>query len=141
MVGSGASTYTWISNSNYLNGGQVNVSPNSSTTYTVSGTNNGCSSSAFVSLVVSPCVGINSSFNNDNTVYVYPNPSSSDLTIELANNARFDVEIIDLTGRVVLEKLKNEKKQLINIGFLSNGIYYVKTKSDDFVKITKLIKN
>ena len=141
LVGSGASTYTWISNSNYLNGGQVNVSPNSSTTYTVSGTNNGCSSSAFVSLVVSPCVGINSSINNDNTIYVYPNPSSSDLTIELANNARFDVEIIDLTGRVVLEKLKNEKKQLINIGFLSNGIYYVKTKSDDFVKIIKLIKN
>lgn len=140
LVGSGALTYTWVSSSSYLMGDQVNVSPNSSTTYSVSGTNNGCTSSAFVSLVVSPCVGINTLIDKDNLVYVYPNPSSSELKIELANNARFDFEIIDLTGRVVLDKLVNDKTQTVNISFLPNGIYYVKVKYDDFTKIIKFIK-
>ena len=124
-----------------MQGAQVSVSPNASTIYTLTGSSNGCTSTAFVSFTVYECVVINSLYSNGNDLKVYPNPSSSDLTIELANNAHFDIEIIDLTGRVVLEKLKNQKTQLINIGFLSNGIYYVKAKSADFVKIIKLIKN
>ncbi len=44
LAGTGASTYTWMPGS--LNGSSVNVMPTATTTYTLSGSNGGCSASA-----------------------------------------------------------------------------------------------
>ncbi len=141
LVGSGAANYSWSSNNNYIQGGQVNVSPTASTMYTLTGTINGCTSTAFVSVIVYECVGINSLSSNGNDLKVYPNPTSSDLTIELKKDGIFKIELIDVTGKVVLLKSTEEEKLNLNINFLSNGVYYLKAKSQNTMNVVKIIKN
>jgi gliding motility-associated-like protein len=52
LTANGASTYTW--NPGALTGSAVVVSPSTTTTYTVSGSNGGCTSNATVALIVNP---------------------------------------------------------------------------------------
>jgi hypothetical protein len=138
---SGAATYSWNSTANYLQGGQVNVSPTASTMYTLTGTINGCTSTAFVSVIVYECVGINSLSSNSNNLKVYPNPSSSDITVELKKDGIYTIELIDVTGKAVLVKSTEEEKLNLNINFLSNGVYYLKAKSQNTMNVVKIIKN
>lgn len=141
LVASGAANYSWNSNNNYIQGGQVNVSPTASTMYTLTGTINGCTSTAFVSVIVYECVGINSLSSNNNDLKVYPNPSSSDITVELKKDGIYKIELIDVTGKVVLVKSTEEEKLNLNINFLSNGVYYLKAKSQNTMNVVKIIKN
>jgi len=141
LIVNGANTYTWVSNSIYLQGTQVSVSPNVSTTYSVIGSSNGCTSSAFVSVIVSECVGIKSLSSNTNDLKVYPNPSSSDITVELKKDGIYKIELVDVTGKVVLVKSSEEEKLNLNINFLSNGVYYLKAKSQNTMNVVKIIKN
>ena len=141
LVGSGAANYSWNSTNNYIQGGQVNVSPTASTMYTLTGTINGCTSTAFVSVIVYECVGINSLSSNSNDLKVYPNPSSSDITVELKKDGIYTIELIDVTGKVVLVKSTEEEKLNLNINFLSNGVYYLKAKSQNTMNVVKIIKN
>jgi hypothetical protein len=141
LVGSGAANYSWNSTNNYIQGAQVNVSPTASTMYTLTGTFNGCTSTAFVSVIVYECVGINSLSSNSNDLKVYPNPSSSDITVELKKDGIYTIELIDVTGKVVLVKSTEEEKLNLNINFLSNGVYYLKAKSQNTMNVVKIIKN
>ncbi len=141
LIVNGANTYTWVSNSIYLQGTQVSVSPNVSTTYSVIGSSNGCTSSAFVSVIVSECVGIKSLSSNTNDLKVYPNPSSSEITVELKKDGIYKIELVDVTGKVVLVKSSEEEKLNLNINFLSNGVYYLKAKSQNTINVVKIIKN
>ena len=141
LIVNGANTYTWVSNSIYLQGTQVSVSPNVSTTYSVIGSSNGCTSSAFVSVIVSECVGIKSLSSNTNDLKVYPNPSSSEITVELKKDGIYKIELVDVTGKVVLVKSSEEEKLNLNINFLSNGVYYLKAKSQNTMNVVKIIKN
>ncbi len=60
----------------------------------------------------------------ENTISIYPNPAKTMLTIE---NATEDVQIFDITGRVVMNIDNKETNMLqINISHLSKGMYFVK---------------
>lgn len=70
LTGSGASTYVW--NPGPITGSPVNVTPSSTTTYTVVGTDaNGCTGTAQVSISVVPCATPVVNFNaSDTTICV-----------------------------------------------------------------------
>jgi hypothetical protein len=139
--GAGATgTYTWVSNNALLIGSAVIVSPPSSTSYTVSGTDNkGCVGTANYAISVSPCTGINE-VTAANGLMVYPNPSKGVLTV-VCEKAGSTLEMVDMTGRVVLSAVANERVASLDIKEFANGIYYLKVRSNASVEVVKVIKD
>ncbi len=143
LTATGGSSFSWISNtsSSILSGANVNVSPSTTTNYTVTGTDiNGCSNVATLTQVVDACTGLSEAaaaagFN------VYPNPSSGAFVVESLNNINgAQIEVVDLTGKVVFRNTINNGKVIVNLDQASNGVYFMKVQSQGAVNIVKLIK-
>ncbi|MDP3557366.1 MAG: T9SS type A sorting domain-containing protein [Bacteroidota bacterium] len=137
LTASGATTYTWNTTSNNT---VIAISPTVTTTYTVTGEANSCTNTFTISQTVSACTGIDNKVTSSIGVLVYPNPNSGLFSIELNNGSIKNIEVMDVTGRIVLAKTTSNDKIDFNINTLSNGIYYVKIQSNNSVEIVKVVK-
>ena len=72
-------------------------------------------------------------------VRIYPNPASSAFYIENAQNA--DVCVFNELGTTLFTRTKIDKKQLITIPELSNGVYLVRLTKDQLSETRQLIIN
>ena len=142
LTGAGAVTYQWAANTLFIQAAQAVVSPQQSTTYTLTGTNaNGCSGVTTIALNVSECTGINQITTTLSGVKLYPNPTSGVFTVELNTTSAKTIEVTDVTGRVVMTNTSNNEVVNVNINNLSNGIYYVKVQSENAVDVIKVVKH
>ncbi len=138
LTASGAATYSWNTGATSA---VLAVTPSVTTTYTVSGLAvNGCANVATVTQNVIICMGIQTNNNNQLAISVYPNPSTGNFTVGLANGLTKVISVTDVTGRVVLTTTSSEDKVIVNISNLSNGIYYIKVASDNKAEVTKVVK-
>ncbi|MDO9001134.1 MAG: T9SS type A sorting domain-containing protein [Bacteroidota bacterium] len=138
LTASGATTYTWNTSANTA---VIAISPTVTTTYTVDGSDaNGCTNTFTISQAVTPCTGITAKSSNLNGLSVYPNPNFGQFTIELNNGALKTIEIMDVTGRIVLSNATSNDKIDFNINTLANGVYYVKIQSNNSVEVVKIVK-
>lgn len=136
LTASGASNYTF--NPGGITGNPVAVSPTTTATYVVSGTNAfGCSGSAFVIQNVSACTGIQE--HQLNTVLIYPNPSSEGI-FNLAFIAKCSVSVVDITGRVILQFKEAVEELKLDLSGYNDGIYFIKAESEKGSIVRKLIK-
>ncbi len=74
---------------------------------------------------------------------VYPIPTRNTLFIDIGILSKLDnvsVEIIDLTGKVVVDKKFDDSKFSLDVSSLATGLYFVKVKSSDFTWGMKIIK-
>lgn len=75
-------------------------------------------------------------------VSIYPNPFSSQITIQLprfVGNAK--VSLINVSGKVIKQQNINEIGQMNGLDELAKGLYFIKIISEDGQSIThKLIK-
>ncbi|PHR47772.1 MAG: hypothetical protein COA32_07410 [Fluviicola sp.] len=83
--------------------------------------------------------------SKDDDLIVYPNPSSSEITVKnipLTANVKA-INIYDPTGRIVKTVDVNNNSKSINISVeeLSNGFYYLQLLGDDYKSSTKFYKN
>lgn len=102
----------------------ITVSPTQTTTYTVTATSP-CVNTASVTVTVDPCLGIDEN-ENDQLLVIYPNPTSSSLTIESNNLMDFqNVELRDVTGRLILVENVSGTKMNINLSQIANGNYII----------------
>jgi hypothetical protein len=138
--GTGAATYQWVSNQNFVQlGNPVVAFPTTSGNYTLTGTdNNGCSKSAQVVIGVETCAGISEAKTAG--LRVYPNPTTGALTIETGNGLNKTLVVTDVTGRVVMTSSSDLNNVTINMSTLSNGVYYVKVQSEAGVSISRIVK-
>ncbi|MGE0567559.1 MAG: LamG-like jellyroll fold domain-containing protein [Bacteroidia bacterium] len=133
ITASGATTYTWNTSSNNT---VIAVSPTTTTSYTVTGTDgNGCENTAVVTQSVSSCTGLAEVNGQLNNVLVYPNPFKDTFTIE-SSNINSTVYVYNMLGALVQEVKMESNKVTINLHALNNGIYFVKIGTD----IIKVIK-
>ncbi|MBA3683168.1 MAG: T9SS type A sorting domain-containing protein, partial [Bacteroidetes bacterium] len=137
LTATGATTYSWNTSATTST---ISVTPSVTTSYTVTGTTNGCSNTFVISQTVSGCVGIDTKVASVSGILVYPNPNSGEFTIELNNGSVKNIDIMDLTGRIVLSSSSNNDKVDFNIKNLANGVYYVRIQSDNTVNVIKIIK-
>ncbi len=82
-----------------------------------------------------------SSFESENQeakYKVYPNPTSSKLTIEFATNA--DIELISLQGQVLLKQHISGGKSVIEVGSLPQGVYLLRLYSKDVSFVRSFVK-
>ncbi len=141
LTATGAETYTWTSNNNYVIGMQAVLMPSFTNTYTIEGTSiNGCNAKSSTVVNVVTCVGINELGTTLKDVNVFPNPSNGKFTLEFTSESERFIEVLDLTGRLVLITNSNTSKAEINMSEFSAGVYYVKVKENDATRVLKVVK-
>ena len=89
-------------------------------------------------------LSINNSSNNQ-SVLIYPNPITSNLTIEVKGNSTdsYNLNIINSRGEVVKTYCLNSLKESYYVGDLSAGAYLIeirKANDNELVNTSKLIK-
>lgn len=90
-------------------------------------------------------VGVNEHSLNNSNFSVYPNPSSSQITLYIANqqNEKIEYTITDMFGKTVQENSITSNapifNQTINVTSLSSGCYYVTLKGKKLNETKKII--
>ena len=81
------------------------------------------------------------SINDINTqILIYPNPTKGIITIENADE--YDIEITDITGRVLLNIQNNSEKLLtFNLSDQSSGLYILKISNKNVIITEKIMLN
>jgi hypothetical protein len=73
---------------------------------------------------------------------VYPNPSSSQITVEIPTKPQKNtiLTILDIKGQQQLSQQITEPLTVINISELSQGIYFVRLTNNSEVAVGKFVK-
>lgn len=90
---------------------------------------------------VSGCVLINSINNveTNNVARVYPNPNNGKFVIELNTVANVEMNLYDMTGRVVYSTQLNSTNIIkIDVNNLNSGIYIAEVKADNKVSRSRI---
>ena len=119
-------SYTWpVNNQTYNESGiYTAIIPN----------NSGCDSTITLNLNLD-FTGIKE--NGSTHLYIYPNPTTSMLTIEGQLHIGQEYEIIDLYGKVIQNGIFNSSKEMIDLKPFEIGNYILKIEEKQF----KIIKN
>ena len=99
----------------------------------------GCDSIVTLMLTINPRLGIVET-TAQNRIHVYPNPTTSRVTIE-ATEAMSHVELYDNQGRRVEDfNARNSNDITIDVSRYASGAYYLRVHTDGNITIQKLIK-
>lgn len=137
ITASGATAYVWNTTATTA---VIAVSPTTTTSYTVTGTDaNNCAASFTISQAVSACTGIeNNSLSNN--ISVSPNPTSGVFMLTLFNGFN-TIVIADISGRVVMSTTSTEPQVLVNLNNYANGVYFITVKNNNTLQTTKVVKH
>ena len=78
--------------------------------------------------------------SNIKAVQIYPNPATTELSVDLANQNNGSLEIFTTDGRLVTGYNLTAKVNKLNVSKLAPGMYMVKITSPDGVVTKKLVK-
>jgi Leucine-rich repeat (LRR) protein len=81
----------------------------------------------------------NSNFEQDSSIKIYPNPTSSIVNVNGNFNIK-SIEFYDVQGRLLLTEIVNSSLATLDISSRAKGIYLVKVISEKGIKVEKLIK-
>ena len=72
-------------------------------------------------------------------IYIYPNPATDVIQINLPNNKISEVKIYNVLGKLVKQEILNHKNE-IDVSELNGGVYFVKITTDKQEFVSKFIK-
>ena len=98
----------------------------------------GNSSTCSVDVVVEILQSISEEKNSN--IQLYPNPSQDQITL-VCPTGLDGFKVLDITGKVILEKRNTSATQTIDISNLSNGIYFVEVRQGRELKRIRFCKN
>lgn len=81
----------------------------------------------------------NPDFETDNSISIYPNPTSGMVNIRSDFNVK-SIELFDVQGRLLQTNIVNENNSTINVATQASGVYFVRVVSDEGIKVEKLVK-
>jgi hypothetical protein len=123
LTASGAVTYDWGT----LPGSAsvVTISPQISTIYTITGTdNNGCEGSILLQTIVSLCTGISENGMMTQNISVFPNPTNGAFTVKVESD--ITLKLMSNLGQHIKTIILNSDNQFTTeINKLSSGIYFL----------------
>ncbi|MBL7921626.1 MAG: T9SS type A sorting domain-containing protein [Bacteroidia bacterium] len=129
LNGTGATSYVW--NPGNISGNNITTTLTSSTTFTVTGTINGCSNTATVAISVSPCTGI-ATANGAGNFKIYPNPSQGIVTLNFGETFSGRLNLFNALGQLLGEQKINEiEKTELNLSSYPKGVYLIKLMPDN----------
>jgi hypothetical protein len=89
-------------------------------------------------------LGVDSKKHEDvKDIVIFPCPANEYVNIQIGGQFKFPVQLnlIDLTGKILESKIINENVLELFIGDLPNGVYILQVNSSNYSSNTKLIKN
>jgi|GEM_PF-5117250 len=134
LTASGASNYSWMPSGS---GNSIVITPSTSTTYTIIGSNGPCTSSTSITQSVVICTALWEQFRNSRLI-VYPMPFTDELNIISKN---FITILIFNSKGELLGRSEGNGNVLVNTSQWSPGIYFLKAIGVMETKNYKLIKN
>jgi hypothetical protein len=143
LTGTGGVSYQWTSSSSSLlyAGSPISDMPVTSTIYTVTGTDiHGCTNKATFLQNVSECTDINSLSGDVLSTRVFPNPTTGQLIIESRTHTEKQIELLDVTGRIIISNTSNMDRMQMNLSELASGMYYLKIKSEEKPEVIRVLK-
>jgi len=88
-----------------------------------------------------PKYGIADANNLQHTVKVYPNPATSDLTIDVAGSTNADVIILNIQGMTVGTAIAgSDGFYHYNVSKLPSGLYMVRINNEDKQQVLQFTK-
>ena len=72
-------------------------------------------------------------------IKVYPNPSNGLITFNSSFKLNSKIKILNATGQIVHSVNITSKNQQIDLRNLTNGLYFIKVRSDKYLKSEKII--
>lgn len=141
--GSGAQTYQWLTGPNSIVlGNNVVLTPGASSTYTLIGTNaNGCEGISYLGFGVEECTSIKEMGAGNTLIKAYPNPSMGDLTLEINGSGNAQIQLMDVSGRVIISESAMTGVSTMNLGNVANGVYYLKVQTQTGTEVIKVVKH
>jgi len=136
LTASGALSYTWSTSQQTA---VIAVSPATTTTYTLSGTNaNGCTASLAVTQSVSPCTGLEDLSATGARVRFYPNPNKGSFTVVSDND--LDLSLVNSLGETLkILSLTDGNQHNIQVEGLSQGIYFLVGGQASYGVVQKIV--
>lgn len=110
----------------------IAVCPTTTTTYTVTGFNNGCSAEASTTLLAIDQADVQPQ------VSVYPNPTRHSVTVQ-SDHIR-SIELVNLMGQTVLRKPVNSGYTRLDMRQFPDGVYFIRVNTSQSSVVRKLIK-
>jgi hypothetical protein len=83
----------------------------------------------------------NESFEVNSKIKMYPNPSSNFVTIEVTSLTNAKLQVLDVTGKVLMNESLNNTTNSVNVQQLPTGLYFFKVTSNEGTATSKIIKN
>jgi hypothetical protein len=77
--------------------------------------------------------------NNNAGLSIYPNPASSFINIKNNDGGEFNIDLYDMSGRLLLEEKSKQANTIIDISKLASGIYSIYMTKDGQKSNTKLV--
>lgn len=118
-----------IPNTNYYFHLKANCSPNDATGW------------VSIPFKTDSTTGITEVFHGS-SVIVYPNPTNDDITVDIQNNSKGTIQVLDMTGKVIYATETTDKKTIINMKPFASGVYMVKYFTDQsniqMIRVQKL---
>ncbi|MDI9340476.1 MAG: T9SS type A sorting domain-containing protein [Sediminibacterium sp.] len=108
--------------------------------YAFTNTITGCSNTASTGIVVMLCVGVAEQSNHIGQLQVSPNPNNGVFTIYLDNGMSKTIEVMDVTGRIIVRKSSDAAVIELSISEMSNGVYYTRVQSGGMTEVVKVVK-
>ena len=124
LTASGADQFLWNTGATAPS---ITVSPAASTTYTVIGTSNGCSTVSQVSVVVDPCLGLDE--NSSSLITIGPVPTMDLCFVEFNTDATRVLRLFDLTGREVQQVQSAVRRVILDLSDLPQGMYIMNAQT------------
>ena len=79
--------------------------------------------------------------NSDGIIDLFPNPARGFIHITKKNYDASQISIIDMNGKIIIDKIITKNNETISIQELSEGIYIVKIQTNKIINFFKLIKD
>ncbi|RLD68387.1 MAG: hypothetical protein DRI95_03170 [Bacteroidetes bacterium] len=73
-------------------------------------------------------------------INIYPNPTNDIIHFDFAGNEIEHIKIIDLTGKLILEKTSVQRNEILDLSLFQNGVYFILIQTDKEILFHKVIK-
>jgi polyhydroxybutyrate depolymerase len=84
---------------------------------------------------------VNDIYDNGKTFKVFPNPTNEFFIIESLSEKMFDMKLIDINGRTIIEKTQIQLSIRVNLSKFENLIYFLILDLENSVYTSKILKN
>ena len=89
---------------------------------------------------VTPYVDVPTYTASRSDLKLWPNPAQALLNVESEKNQMESISILDMNGKTILHKNITDFQTILDISFLSSGVYFIKAIYQEGIAIEKFVK-